>query len=149
MKFLFWLRVQVGRLRDFVSDNRLCRKRLNRLIDKEVALPSQRMEAHRIIAGNYLRAGMDADEEQAAHTAHHVRQWVSLTPPEHMSATLRVCTQWLRDRLHLDSVRMDLLEVRGECLCGIVNHALWNSCMCVRCAVRNGRSWSLKRMRSG
>jgi hypothetical protein len=41
----------------------------------------------------------------------HMEQWIALTPPEHMARTLQVATAWLRDRLHLDLYRMELLEV--------------------------------------
>ncbi len=101
---------QAGRLRDFVGDAKLCRKRLKRLISGGVALPSQRMEAHRIIVSSLLRSGADADEAQASAVQHHVNEWLALTAPEYMAGTLRECTHWLRDRLHLDRFRMALLE---------------------------------------
>ena len=41
----------------------------------------------------------------------HVEQWIALTPDEHKARTLQVATHWLRDRLHLDLYRMELLEV--------------------------------------
>jgi hypothetical protein len=41
----------------------------------------------------------------------HMEEWIALTPPEHMARTLHVATAWLRDRLHLDLYRMQLLEV--------------------------------------
>ena len=103
---------QVGRLRDFVGDNRLCRKRLKRLIREGVALPSQKLEAHRVIVSSLLRSGVDSDVEQAAAIQHHVEQWLALTPEQYMGRTLREVTQWLRDRLLLDTFRMHLLEVR-------------------------------------
>lgn len=56
---------QIGRLRDYVDDRPLTRKRLRRLIYKEVALPDMIMEAHRIIASSLLRSGYDTDVEKS------------------------------------------------------------------------------------
>ncbi len=61
--------MQIGRLRDYVDDRPLTRKRLRRLLEREVALPDMRMEAHRIIASSLLRSGYDTDVEKS------VRGW--------------------------------------------------------------------------
>ncbi len=109
---------QIGRLRDSVDDRKLSRKRLRRLIEKEVALPFMLAEAHRIIASSLLRSGYDTDLEKCMEVRRHMEAWLDLTPVEQRAPVLFTCCQWLRDRLHLDAFRMHLLEVRGAGLHG-------------------------------
>ena len=66
------LSLQIGRLRDYADDKPLCRKRLRRLIEREVALPDMLMEAHRIIASSLLRSGFDTDVEKSVRVSQRI-----------------------------------------------------------------------------